>query len=155
MSETSQNPNQSVDVTALISNLLSNPESLSKIGSVLSKYISQDNGINSPPSNQNSNILATQDEEDNTNNDNISNNPPTEQVFNNAQFPLDLSKIASLFGGGDNASKAQNKEQIALLSAIRPYLSPRRQELIDHFIKFSNLRVFLNKINTNGGANVL
>jgi hypothetical protein len=155
MSETNSNTNTSPDVTTLISNLLSNPETLSKISTVLSKYTQQENGDNSPPTNDNSENFADNENKKDTNIANKDINSPTEQIFNNTQIPFDLTKIASLFSGGINPRESQNKEQIALLRAIRPYLSPRRQELIDNFIKFSNLGTLLKNFNINGGTNVL
>ena len=155
MSETTPNANNSPDISTLLSSLLSNPETLSKINGILSKYTSSENRDNSPLTPQNNKsseeIIATIG----NNNINSSNEPPTEQVLKSNEIPFDFTKIASLFGEGIDPQKYQNKEQIALLLAIRPYLSPRRRELIDAFIKFNRIGIFLNKFNQNGGQNVL
>ena len=155
MSEASTNSSSTQNVSTIISGLLSNPESLSKISEIISKYTSSENGSNSPLDAQN---MEDSEEEindiDKNHSDSHSDNP-TEQVFKNGDFPFDFTKIVSLFGSGIDGQKPQNKEQIALLLASRPYLSPRRKELIDSFVKFSRLGAFLTTINENGGQNVL
>lgn len=155
MSEASQNSNPSPEIAGLLSSLLSNPEALSKISGILSKYTSEENSNNPPQSTQNIEDLARTRTESDANGIENPTESPTEQVFKNSENTFDFSKIASLFGGEFYAKKSQNKEQIALLLAIRPYLSPRRKELIDTFIKFSRFGVILNKFNQNGGQNVL
>ena len=155
MSEANSNSSSETNISDIISNLLSNPESLSKISEIVSKYTSNENGSNSPLETKISEESKDTIDDINANNSNSHNSSPTKQFFNNTDFPFDFSKIASFFGGGNGAQKSQNKEQIALLLAIRPYLSPRRKELIDSFVKFSRLGAFLSTINENGGQNVL
>jgi hypothetical protein len=46
-----------------------------------------------------------------------------------------------------------NKQQNDLLRAIRPYLSTRRQEVLDSLIKFERLGAMLKKL-TQGEQNV-
>jgi hypothetical protein len=155
MSESSQSITSSPDVAAILAGMLSNPEALSKIGGILSKFTAGESGLNPP---QNEQVGAESEDVISTPSDyqaDISTVSPTEQKAGEGGGALDFSKIASIFGGGFDPKKSQNKEQIALLSAIRPYVSPRRRELIDTFIKFNYLGNFFNKINPDGGSNVL
>ena len=155
MSEANPNSSSAQNVSSIISSLLASPETLSKISDVISKYTSTQNDGNPPPEAQNSEELEELIDNTDEKYSDSYNNAPTEQVFKNGDFPFDFTKIVSLFGSGIDGQKPQNKEQIALLLAIRPYLSPRRKELIDSFVKFSRLGAFLTTINENGGQNVL
>lgn len=155
MSESNTNPTPSPDITTLISNLFSSPEALSKINGILSKYSSSENSENSPP---NDDLKHTTDKFDESNDDINKENEsssPTEQVYKNAENTFDFSKITSLFGDNFVSLKHFGKEQTNLLCAIRPYLSPRRQELIDSFIKFTQMSEVFKKISQSGGTNVL
>ena len=147
MNETGASTGASPDLTGLISSLLSSPESLSKLSGIISKYTNSENGVNSPPSEH----LGEFVDDNDTTNANINAEPPTssptEENSSNAGNRLDLSKIASIFSSNSSGKSQKNKEQTALLLAIRPYLSPRRQELIDSFIKISQLGEILQKFN--------
>ena len=155
MSESSQSVTSSPDVAAILAGMLSNPEALSKIGGILSKFTAGESGLNPP---QNEQVGAESEDVISTPSDyqaDISTASPTEQTENEGIGALDFAKIASIFGGGFERQKTPNNTQTALLLAVRPYLSPRRKELIDTFIKFSRLGDFLNKFNGDGGSNVL
>ncbi len=155
MSEITPNSALSPDVATLFSTLLSNLETLSKISGILSKYKSEEIENNSPPDVQNDKETEETVAEVDTNDADLPKESPTEQVFKNNENAFDFSKIASLFGGGIDSKKSQNKEQIALLLAIKPYLSPRRNELIDSFIKITNFSEILKNINQQGDSDVL
>ena len=155
MSEANSNLSSAPNISDILSTLLSSPESISKISEVISKYTSSQNDSNSPPEAQNSEELEESIDNTEQKRSDSYDDAPTEQVFKSGNFAFDFSKLASLFGSGTDGQKSQNKEQIALLLAIRPYLSPRRKELIDSFVKFSRLGTFLTTINENGGQNVL
>ena len=132
-----QSPNQ--DISSLLSTLLSSPESLSKIGDIIAKHTKEENRDFSPPNHQNSQITS-----------NISNNfdeiprksedaPTTSQneiKEHTSENPLDF---LSFFSSDKLNFLAIKDEQIALLLAIRPYLSEHRREVIDAFLKISKI----------------
>ena len=131
------------DISSILTSLLSNPDAISKMGDTISKYTKSDT---SPPINDNSDILS-----ENTNNiKNISEksesasptSPPQAEEANSLKFPEFLSILSSK----NSASNPSTKNQTALLLAIKPYLSPRRQELIESFIKICQFSEILKKI---------
>ena len=139
MSENIENNGTNVDLSSLVSNLLSNPDAISKMSNIISSLSSNTNGKNSPPSNENKEISKESKDNVESNTSNNKDSSPTFQNFDAtnilAKMPEFLSKISS--------SKAEDsivaKQQIALLLAIRPYLSEHRKELIDTFIKMNKL----------------
>ena len=62
--------------TDLLSALLSNPDAMSKIGSIISKFTDSANGNNSPPNQENANIFDNSKEYEHNFSPNDSNNPP-------------------------------------------------------------------------------
>ncbi len=127
------------DLSSLIGNLISNPEALSKISDIISNATSEHRGDNSPHSNEiesNTEDIPSQTPEYSLNNGETS---PTFQNFEMgsilSKLPETLSKISSLKAEDSIATK----QQIALLLAIRPYLSEHRRELIDTFVKMNRL----------------
>lgn len=153
MNEEKSSPHQGADLSGILGAILSNPEALSRVGKIISDHISADetsNASNPPPVANNTEDFDTNiptNSSDNTNNENN----------NNTFQPLDLGdtlpKLLSLFSSSGGAPSQKTKEQIALLTAIKPYLSPRRKDLIDSFIKMSRFGAILK--NFNGGQNVL
>ena len=139
MSESIQETNYPSDLSSLLGTLLSSPDTLSKMSNIISNLTSNANSNNSPPNENNS--LDKEESESNSkdNTQNIENLSPTFQNSGTenilSKMPEILSKITS--------TKAENslatKQQIALLLAIRPYLSDHRKELIDTFIKMNQL----------------
>jgi hypothetical protein len=128
-----------VDISSAIGNLLSNPEALSKMSEILSKITSSENGSSSPPDPVNSdNIQESPDEKANIT-ENSEGKSPTFQNFDTgailSKMPDILSKLSTL----KSEDSIATKQQINLLLAIRPYLSPHRKELIDTFVKMNKL----------------
>ena len=76
--------------------------------------------------------------------------PTNEQTGENvtAQLPEMLSAISPLISqssiGGEKTHS--DDQRIALLLALRPYLNPERQEIIDYIIKFSKIGDLLKKL---------
>lgn len=148
MDENSAGNNPSTDISSLFSGLLSNPEALSKISNIISKIGANENGDNSPPNPD----VSTNSQDFSENSD--PEVPPTEDsspTFQNFDISTILSKAPDILSKLSNI-KTENsiadKHQIALLLAIRPYLSERRKELIDTFIKmnkFSSIFMSLSK----------
>ncbi|MBO5715901.1 MAG: hypothetical protein J6S23_05865 [Clostridia bacterium] len=154
MSESTEKTSETANPTQLISALLSNPETLSKLSGILSKFTTGENITNSPPQNT---LEANVDNKGADNNEIINANSdisPTEPISSNSNSNIDFSKIAPIFSMLNAPSKAKNNRQIALLLAIKPYLSPRRKELIDSFIKITNFSEILKNINQQGDSDV-
>ena len=74
--------------------------------------------------------------------------PPTnKQTGENvtAQLPEMLSAISPLISASDSSPHSDD-QRLALLIALRPYLNPARQEIIDYIIKFSKIGDLLKKL---------
>ena len=132
-----------IDLSSLLTSLLSNSDALSKMGDTIAKYT---NGDNSPPNNNNSDNI----ENANATNDDISDKSestfPTFLQSENNPMATKLPELLSLLSSKSSSNNPASKQQIALLLAIKPYLSNRRQELIDSFIKISQFSEILKKI---------
>lgn len=127
------------DLSTLLGGLLSNPEMLSKISNLISVLGMPQSSDNSPQ--------TTDNESTNSNiNDNnesvLSNSEDISPTFQNSESNYILTKmpeILSKFSSSKDENSIATKEQIALLLAIKPYLSDRRKELIDTFVKMNRL----------------
>ena len=141
--------------TELLSALLSNPDSLSKLSAILSKFTSGENSAVPPPqSNLERNVDNEQDNHDENTND-IENVSPTEPTKSTINPSLDFSKIIPILSTISHPQKPQNNRQIALLLAIKPYLSTRRKDLIDSFIQITNFSEIFKNFSQKGGSDVL
>ena len=99
MSENVENNNPSTDLSSLIGGLLSNPDAISKMSNIISNLTANQNSTNSPPNNENKEIIekSNDDIENNTSND--EDYSPTFQNFDTtnilSKMPGILSKISS------------------------------------------------------------
>lgn len=118
MDEANESAKTSADLSSILGSLLSNPDAISKVNGIISQYTSSDGEKND-----------------------TSEASPTE-----AAEPASEAKIPDLLSLISSSTPTQNKEQTALLLAIRPYLSPHRRELIDGFIRMSKLTDILKKL---------
>lgn len=146
MSEATEKETQSTDLSALIGNLLSNPEALSKMSNIIANIKKSENGDNPPPNSNNININDGSSLKINENEDNVDNVSTT---FQNSEISGELSKlpeILSKLSSSNFENSIADKQQIALLLAIRPYLSEHRKELIDTFIKMNHLGSIIKKL---------
>ena len=132
--------------TELLSALLSNPDTMSKIGSIISKFTDSANRDNSPPNQENLNIHENSKENEHQFLQNDSNNPPHINTAPNLDIVSKLPDLISLLSSQNSQISQQTKQQNTLLLASRPYLSEHRQQLIDSFIKFSRLGEILKKL---------
>ena len=139
MSESSHENNNLKDLSTLFSSLVSNPEIMSTMGNIISNLSANQNDV-TPPLNDN---FQGNNENSNENNENniVNNeeNSPTFQNFDPSDILSKIPNILSNFSSTKAEDSIATKQQIALLLAIRPYLSERRKELIDTFIKMSKL----------------
>ena len=130
----------------LLSTLLSNPDKISKIREVIDNLTRDDNGENSPQVANNSTLGAISDNIEKAEQEFERDSPPQSENALNLDFGTKLPEILSLFTGQGKGSSPENKEQIDLLLAIRPYLSENRKQLIDTFIKFNRISHILRKL---------
>ena len=137
MSESIEETKNNTDLATILGGLMSNPELTSKMGEILSGLSSAKKDDNSPPSDENSSNNTTDKEEtmDVSQKDDIS--FPTFHNSDMGNILAKLPQIISNLSGEKDENSLASKQQIALLLAIRPYLSQRRQELIDTFIKMN------------------
>lgn len=136
----------SPDLSSLLNSLLSNPETLSKIGATISKYTNEENATPPPPDSENNNNPQENNLNLSENDNQIANTSPTSSQISINAFAEKLPELLSLFLSSDAKNNPQSKQQIALLLAIKPYLSARRQELIDSFVKISQISDIIKKI---------
>jgi hypothetical protein len=139
MTESMGEAQASTDISSLLGSLISNPEALSKIGEIISNATSTREGDNPPHSikiESNLEDSSSQMEETSTINKGVS---PTFQNPNSNDILLKLPQTLSKLSSEKGKNSIATKQQIALLLAIRPYLSEHRKELIDTFIKMNRL----------------
>ncbi len=139
MEEKQEKSGSTFDVSSLIGTLISNPDSLSKMSEILAKATSSMQSGESPPSEE----FSANSEADKTINDNFTqnseNSAPTFQNSDAGEIISKLPHILSKLSSVKAEDSIATKQQIALLLAIRPYLSEHRKELIDTFIKMNHL----------------
>ncbi len=137
MAESIEETKNNTDLATILGGLMSNPELTSKMGEILSGLSSAKKDDNSPPSDENSSNNTTDKEEtmDVSQKDDIS--FPTFHNSDMGNILAKLPQIISNLSGEKDENSLASKQQIALLLAIRPYLSQHRQELIDTFIKMN------------------
>ena len=155
MNENDEKTGSSTNPTDIISAILSNPETISKLSGILSKFTSSENSTNPPPS---SALELNTDTKSPNNSEFIDSNEdasPTVQTPNNSNSSLDFTKIAPLFSMLKVPPNAKNNQQIALLLAIKPYLSSRRKELIDSFIQITKFSEIFKNFTQKGDSDVL
>ena len=118
MDEVNASAKTSADLSSILSSLLSNPDAISKVNGIISQYTSSDG----------------------------ENKAASETAPSESAEPPSETKIPDLLSLISSSAPTQNKEQTALLLAIRPYLSPHRRELIDGFIRMSKLTDIIKKL---------
>ena len=139
MEENAEKGIRNLDLSSLLGAMLSNPEMLSKIGNIISKIGNTETSTNSPPTSNNAENIETVTTPNKENSNNFEASSPTFQNHNNENIVSKLPDILSKISSSNADISAENKQQIALLLAIRPYLSEHRKELIDTFIKMNRL----------------
>jgi hypothetical protein len=155
MSEDMEQNTNSKDLASIVSGLISNPNIISKINNILDNIDTASNSNNSPP---NDNISSNEEEIENDNS-NIHVNPndysPTFQNLDMGNFISKIPDILSKLSSASNENSIATKQQINLLLAVRPYLSERRKELIDSFIKINKFSSIFMSLGKEGEKNVL
>ena len=134
----SQNP-PSQDVATLLTTMISNPDLLSKIGEIISKHTNPENRDEAP---QKSDFSENIEDSRKENNDYLSESKDYSTTTQNTGIPFGSENplgFLSFFASEKLGSLAFKDEQIALLLAMRPYLSDHRRELIDGFVKLHKI----------------
>ena len=146
MSESLSKEQEQPDLADLLSSMLNNPDSMPKISEIIERHIPNQNRDNPP---QQDDIL-TNSTNSITNSSDISSEIkdafPTEQNNKNQEEHENPLGFLSLFSREKLGSLALKNEQIALLSAIRPYLSDHRKEVVDNFIRLGKLAQIFNNL---------
>lgn len=134
--------------------MLQDSDSISKIGSIISKYIGEENpnipplsAESSPKENDQTSTLESESSD-------INNSSPTFQNGISPEILSALPRLISLFSSSKSGISTSEKQQINLLLAIKPYLSEHRRELIDSYIKMSQFSEIFKKL-IQGDKNVL
>ena len=146
MIESEKDLGGSFDLATLFGNLLSNPETLKKAGEILKNALESKQGDTSPQNNENpinddASIENIKDEQQDS-----EQSSPTFLNFDFESILTKLPEIMSKMPKENSENSLASKQQIALLSAIRPYLSEHRRELIDAFIKMNRLGAIFKNI---------
>lgn len=125
--------------SALLSSLLSDTETLSRLTSVLGMLGNLGIGSSSPQGGENAAEIGVEQSQnaENTVEDDASS--PTLKIEDGLGISQKLPDILSLLSSQKPRESAVDDRRIALLLAIKPYLSPRRGELIDSFIQLNRL----------------
>lgn len=144
MSEDNIERGRSGDAASVLSSILSNPDALSKMSEIIAKHTSKENRDN-PPQQENitdNSFNSTSDIEENA--EIFQKDSTTSQIEKKQEKTSNSLDILSLFSSlGDNKGHG-NDRQTALLLAIRPYLSTRRQELLDTMMRMGKIsKIFM------------
>ena len=118
-----------------LSELLSSPEIIGKLTSVISQLSSSGNFHIPPLDTDNKPTLNDTPTTSDHISDNTSDNISTSETNDISSILSKIPNIISLFSDNKQGSTILDSNQKALLNALRPYLSERRRELIDLFIK--------------------
>jgi hypothetical protein len=155
MNENDEKTGSTTNPTDIISAILSNPETISKLSGILSKFTSSENSTDPPPEDIFSSNNTINNAINNDSSATINVISPTEAPPNELNSGIDFSKIAPVLSMLKPPSNAKNNPQIALLLAIKPYLSSRRKELIDSFIQITNFSEIFKNFSQKEGSDVL
>ena len=145
MSENTQENSSSTSAVNVLSSILSNPDAIAKMRDIIDKHTNKENRDISPQSNDYSSVNSSETSAFENLDGNSNNQFPTEQNEENNDFasssPLD---IMSIFKHMNNGNDGKNNRHTALLLAIRPYLSKRRQELLDTLVDIGKIgKIFM------------
>ena len=146
MSESLSKEQQQADLADLLSSMLNNPDSMPKISEIIERHTSNQNRDNPP---QQDDILINSADSTTILGDipsTIKEDSPTEQNNKNQDAHENPLGFLSLFSREKLGSLALKNEQITLLSAIRPYLSDHRKEVVDNFIRLGKLAQIFNNL---------
>ena len=114
MSEANENLSPAPDLSAVLSTLISNPDTLSRLSGILSKISSEASDDDSPPESDLASNVGTNQIAKDENKTIIDNSLPTQATSINPDSSVDFSKIASLFSSINLPQKSKNTKEIVL-----------------------------------------
>ena len=137
-------PTESQGELPTLMSALQSPDLSSRIGKIIDKHLSAAVGTDPPP---NGNTEGISDRKSNDSEQISSQNGASSPTFgglNLADLLSLFAKIGAGLGGGaggkpHSGSHSESAQRCALLSAIRPYLSPRRREIVDTVLRVERL----------------
>ena len=144
MSEEGFNNGNSSNATSVLSSILSNPAAFSKMSEIIAKHTNASNRDISPQDVQiqsNIEVSETISEDSSVSSKELS---PTLKEESSNESSENSSNILSIFSSLGNNNSSKNDKQTALLLAVRPYLSKRRQELLDTMLGLEKIgKIFM------------
>ena len=146
MSESIEENREKNDLSSLLINILSKPETLSKMGQIIANLNESQSSDNSPPKSENKGNNQPSEEKEREYLDENNGTAPTFNQNDSNDILSKLPEMLSKLSSQNQENLFANKQQIALLLAIRPYLSEHRKELIDTFIKMNRLGSIFNNL---------
>ena len=139
MSEENGNQIPSADaIQGIIGTLMSNPELMKNIIGMLGNQIGEDDGIGEEEVAEESAAENSAAEEAAISTPSVPSVPP--------ELISKLPMLLSLLGGSSAPKSKREAEREALLSAMKPFLSPSRAESIEKIIKISRLGEILTSL---------
>ena len=143
------------NLASVVSNLISSPETMSKIKNILENIEPSKDSNNPPPYTNTSSDIEDNSDKSQNNIVDSSDYSPTFQNIDIGNFIAKMPDILSNLSSLKPENSIANKQQINLLLAVRPYLSERRKELIDSFIKINKFSSIFMSLGKEGKKNVL
>lgn len=129
------------DALSLVSTLLSDPKTVSRLMSVLSEHSAKSEDAQS--------VEGSGVPEENAES---SEGAEVGESAKNAETLERLSGVLSSISAPENArASSPTAKHTALLLAVKPYLSPRRAELIDELLRLGDLGEIFRKLGGGGG----
>ena len=120
------------DVINALGSILSNPDTMSKIGNIISKHTGSEIRDSSPQSRSFSGD-SVQDS------NGIGEFVNKSEKLSPTHKSEEINESAPDFSSKSDEEQVNFHDQIALLLAIKPYLSPKRRNTIDTFIRFTKM----------------
>ena len=119
------------DLTGLIEKLMSDPAAMEMVQKLKQGVLSSESGAEDVPPAEGNSVKS----------------PPDVSTLISSVAPL-LNSAGKGAGGDSPDVKRRNQ----LLSALKPYLSPERQDMIDAFTSLSGMTGILDLLKSGGGA---
>ena len=146
MSENHEEKQIDTDPKSLLDSLLSNPDAMQKISEIIKSHSKAEIRDGSPLKENMEGFFNSTHSNTESNFDVSEESSPTSQNSHFENFTSKTPEILSLFTSKEGGNSDNLQRQIALLRAIKPYLSEHRQALIDGFIRLEHLGEIFKKL---------
>lgn len=120
----------------ILSSILSDPQKVAGISNIISKHPLNENRDSPPQQGDNNSITSNVTPSNDGQNDEFVETFTTQETQENREnsnFPQGIFSLFSSLG------LPKNDNHTKLLLALRPYLSPRRQRLVDDFLSIDKI----------------